>query len=122
MVGSLLSTDGGFFAGANGDKGAGIYKLDGKGKATLLWSNDDVKYVWAMLAAPGGKIYAATGPNGQVWSVDAQGKGQKLFEGKDLCKNMQCLAASRDGCATPGATTRGWWSRSTRPKRPAACS
>ena len=60
-----------------------------------------------MLAAPGGKIYAATGPNGQVWSVDAQGKGQKLFEGKDLCKNMQCLAASRNGAVYAGSDDKG---------------
>jgi sugar lactone lactonase YvrE len=107
MIGSLLAGDKGLLVGANGEKGAGIYRIDDHGKATLFWSNDDVKYVWAMVAGPQGKLFAATGPKGQVWSIDAQGKGEKLFEAKDLAKNILCLAQGPDGTLYAGTDEHG---------------
>lgn len=94
MIGSLLATDKEIFAGASGEKGAGIYRIDDKGKAVKFWSEGDVQYVWSIVAGEGGTLYAATGPKGQVWAIDAQGKGTKLFEAKDLAKNVLCLAVS----------------------------
>jgi hypothetical protein len=107
MIGSLLAGEKDLLVGANGEKGAGIYRLDEQGKATLFWSNDDVKYVWAMVASGQGKFVAATGPKGQVWSIDAQGKGEKLFEAKDLAKNILCLAQGADGTLYAGTDERG---------------
>ena len=57
-------------AGVGGDA-AGIYSIDNKGKFKKLWTDKDVKYVWAIHPIRDGKLYAATGPKGRVYLIDS---------------------------------------------------
>ena len=92
---SLLATDKGLLAGGGGDKG-GVYRVDADGKATLLWSDPKVKYVWAMVLGTEGIIYAATGPEGGVYAI--QGNRSELIYQvpQKLARNILCLAAGKD--------------------------
>ncbi|MFB3893773.1 MAG: Ig-like domain-containing protein [Phycisphaerae bacterium] len=107
MVCSLLWTGKELLAGTGGDK-AGVYKIDAQGKAVALWTDDKIKYVWAMLEGPKGVLYAATGPAGGVYAIDPAGKAEQIYQvGEKLAKNVQCLALAKDGKLYAGTDTSG---------------
>jgi hypothetical protein len=107
VVTSLLWTSDGLLAGSGGDK-AGIYKIDSAGKASLLWTDEKVKYVWAMLPGPDGVIYAATGPEAGLYAVTADGKGELIYQLEaKLARNILCLAKSKDGNVLIGTDVSG---------------
>lgn len=108
MIGSLLWTGQELLAGVNGDQGAGIYTIDKQGKGKLLWSNGDVKYIWAMVRDADGKVCAATGPKAQIFVIDPAGKGEKVYEAQaDLAKNILCLVRAQDGTLYAGTDENG---------------
>jgi len=78
-------------AGVGGDA-AGIYSIDNKGKFKKLWSDKDVKYVWAIRSIRDGKLYAATGPKGRIYLIDSKGKAEVLYETGKLAKNILSIA------------------------------
>ena len=107
VITSLLWTGGGLLAGTGGGDKAGIYSIDANGKATLLWSDKDVKYVWAMLSGRGGVIYAATGPKAGLYAI-ANGKGELVYQlDPKLAKNLLCLAGSKNGGLYAGTDVSG---------------
>lgn len=92
MVASLaLEADGTMLAGVGGEE-AGLYRIDEKGQPTKLWSEEKVKYLWAILPGPSGKIYVATGPTGTIYALDSEGQGEALYTAGELAKNILCLA------------------------------
>ena len=97
MVNSLLWTGKDLLAGCGGEEGAGLYRVDGQGKSALLFSDESVQYIWAIVADGQGKLFLATGPKARIYAVDAaSGKGELLYEiGDNLAKNILCLV--RDG-------------------------
>src|SRR5262249_15218938 len=63
-------------------------------------------YVWALAPAPGGgAVYAATGPNGRVYRVTADGKASVFYETKQ--DHVLCLAAAPDGQVYAGTDKTG---------------
>jgi hypothetical protein len=82
-------------AGVGGDEG-GIYSLNAGGKAKKLWSDKDVKYVWAILPARDGKLYAATGAKGRIYLIDSKGKAEVVYETGKLAKNILSIAISKN--------------------------
>jgi len=106
MVCALIrSPAGGMLAATGGDK-AGVYKIDKDGKVKPLWTDGEVKYVWAILPGPRGVIYAATGPGG-VWEVKPNGKARKIYQTGDLAKNVLCLALAKGGKLHAGTDEKG---------------
>ena len=91
MITSLIVRGKDLLTGVGGDD-AGIYRVDSKGKPTKLWSDKDVKYVWAILPIRNNKLYAATGPNGRIYLIDSKGKGEMLYETGKLAKNILSIA------------------------------
>lgn len=104
---SLLVQGDVVLVGASGAKGAGIYQVDSKGVSSLLWSDPDVQYIWAILANPAGGVYAATGPKGKVFAIDADGKGQAIYSAGTLARNIMCLARGNDGTLYAGTDENG---------------
>ena len=80
-------------AGVGGDA-AGIYSIDNKGKFKKLWTDKDVKYVWAIHPIRDGKLYAATGPEGRIYLIDSKGKAEVFYETGKLAKNVLAIALS----------------------------
>ncbi len=104
LVTALAFTGKELLAGTSGEKDAGVYRIDNDGKAKLIWSDPDVKYVWACLLQRG-ELYIATGPKAKVfvfsvvggnWQLPV-GKAKLLYEAPpDLAKNILCLAVQND--------------------------
>jgi hypothetical protein len=106
MVGCLVWTGRELLAGTGGEK-AGIYRIDGRGKAKAVWADEKVKYVWAILRNADGSFYAATGPEGKVFAIDKAGKGQVVYHADKLAKNILCLIAGKDGKLYAGTDAKG---------------
>ncbi|MCP4375996.1 MAG: hypothetical protein GY794_07460 [bacterium] len=82
-------------AGVGGDEG-GIYSLNASGKVKKLWTDKDVKYVWAILPTRDGKLYAATGAKGRIYLIDSKGKAEVIYETGKLAKNILAIAISKN--------------------------
>jgi len=106
-VTTLASTPAGLLAGAGG-QGAGIYAIGKQGTALKLWSDQEVKYVWAIVPGAGNTLYAATGPKGRVYEIDAKaGTGKVVYDAGALVKNILCLARRADGTLCAGTDEKG---------------
>ncbi|MGC9455319.1 MAG: hypothetical protein ACP5HU_10710 [Phycisphaerae bacterium] len=95
MITALTATEDGLLAGTGGED-AGLYAVNSRGAVDKLWSHDDVKYVWDILATRGGRIYLATGPGGRVYSLDGESEAMVVYEAGDLADNILCLARRED--------------------------
>lgn len=106
MIGTLRLQDGELLAGTCGD-GAGIYRLRGEGEFEPVWVDPDVEFVWAIEPDGDGGLYAATGPEGKVFAIDAEGEGKVVYEAGDLADNILCLATADDGRLLAGTDKNG---------------
>ena len=69
--------------GTGGEKGA-VLRIDKPGdKPKEIFTDDDVQYIWAMQQTPDGNIYAATGPNGQVFEIKPDGSHSELYKSSE---------------------------------------
>jgi len=111
VVASLVWTGESLLAGTggagDGKDGAGIYDIDAEGRVKRLWSDPAVRYVWAIVPAGRGTLYAATGPEGKVFRIDAAGKAEVLYEAGKLARNVLCLALSPAGLLYAGTDANG---------------
>ena len=109
MIAALLADGDTLLAGTGGGEKAGIYRIDKAGKVKEIWTDPDVKYVWAIVRGRGGRLYAATGPEGKVFAIDVEAadKGEAIFEADKLAKNILSLARSRDGLLYAGTDEKG---------------
>lgn len=108
VVTAMLATGDGLFA-ATGPS-AKIYKLDGKGKATVFFSGE-VGYVWAMTEAPGGGLYVATGDPGKVLKIGKDGKAAELFKSEQ--SHLRSIAYAKGLGIFAGGGERGILFRSS---------
>jgi hypothetical protein len=76
----LVDNSGGLLIGTGGAKGT-ILRIDKPGDAPKqIFTADGVQYVWAMVQTGDGELYAATGPNGQVFEIKPDGSSQELYK------------------------------------------
>jgi outer membrane protein assembly factor BamB len=102
----LFAGDGRLLAGTGGGEQAMVYLIDGKGKVTVFYEPKEAKYVWAMARGRSGEIYAATGVEGHLHVVNADGTGGKVLA--DIKpKNLLCLAFGPTGDLYAGTDTDG---------------
>ncbi|HMO25000.1 MAG TPA: hypothetical protein PKB10_01905 [Tepidisphaeraceae bacterium] len=76
--------------GLSGPEG-GLMRLEDD-KPVRVFTSPDVLYVWAIHVDPDGAIWLATGPNGQLIGLDAQGDNPRLVHDSDQA-NLLSLAA-----------------------------
>src|SRR4051812_8919725 len=92
----LVDGQGRLLVGTGGDKGQ-ILRIDtakkskGDPKPVEVFSHDGVQYVWAMAKTGDGTVYAATGPEGQLFSITGDGKSDVLFDSDE--NNLLSLVA-----------------------------
>jgi hypothetical protein len=86
----LVDARGRLLVGTGGEVGQ-ILRIEGHGaRPQSIFRAPGVQYVWSMLQTPDGKIYAATGPTGQVHEIDpANGASRVLLDTDE--NNILCL-------------------------------
>jgi hypothetical protein len=92
----LFDNQGRLLIGTGGDKGQ-VLRLDHPGteggKPKEIFSADGVQYIWSMTKSPDGTLYAATGPNGQLFQINPDGSNKVLFS----CEENNLLTLITDG-------------------------
>ena len=79
----IFDDEGGLLIGTGGDKGR-VLRIEKPGQRPKeIFSADDVQYVWALQRTPDGNIYAATGPNGQVFQINPDGSHSELYKSSE---------------------------------------
>jgi hypothetical protein len=82
---------------------------------TELFSADDVQYVWGLARVADGTIYAATGPNGQLFAIAPDGSHEQVYK-SDQANLTAILSDGKDvlyiGTDPEGLVVR--WNRKTR--------
>jgi len=76
----LVDSKGGLLLGTGGDKGRVLRIARSGDKPKEIFSEENVQYIWALQQTPDGNIYAATGPNGQVFEIKPDGSHKELYK------------------------------------------
>ncbi|MGA2230162.1 MAG: hypothetical protein ABSH22_04485 [Tepidisphaeraceae bacterium] len=76
----VVEPNGGLLIGASGSAGR-VLRIDKPGdKPHEIFSHKDVQYVWGLVELPDGMIYAATGPNGQLFAIHPDGTSEEIYK------------------------------------------
>jgi hypothetical protein len=87
----LVDSKGRLLIGTGGEKGE-IYRIDKPGeKPKSIFSADGVQYIWAMTQTSDGMLYAAAGPNGQLFQISPDGSNKVLFDSDE--NNLLCMTS-----------------------------
>ncbi len=79
----LIDQEGGVLMGTGGEKGR-IYRMDKPGdKPHVIFEAENVQYIWAMVKTNDGNIYAATGPEGQLFEIKPDGTHSIILDSDD---------------------------------------
>jgi hypothetical protein len=85
----MVDSKGRLLIGTGGEKGE-ILRMDRAGeKPKALFSSEDVQYIWSMVETPDGMLYAATGPNGQLFQISPDGTSKVVFDSDE--NNLLCM-------------------------------
>jgi hypothetical protein len=76
----MVDSKGGLVLGTGGDRGRVLIIPKPGDKPKEIFSQDGVQYIWALQQTPDGNIYAATGPNGQVFEIKPDGSHDELYK------------------------------------------
>ncbi|HYO07810.1 MAG TPA: PQQ-binding-like beta-propeller repeat protein [Tepidisphaeraceae bacterium] len=86
-----LDGDGGLLIGTGGEKGR-VLKLDkGSDQPRELFAGEGVQYIWCMVRAADGTIYAGTGPDGQLYAIRPTGGYDLLLDTDE--NNLLCMSS-----------------------------
>jgi hypothetical protein len=89
LVSLLIDSKGRLLIGTAGEKGE-IFRIDGAGeKPKSIFSAAGVQYIWSMVETPDGNVYAATGPNGQIFQINPDDTNKVLYDGNE--NNILCM-------------------------------
>jgi hypothetical protein len=87
----LVDKDGAVLLGTGGEAGR-ILRIDKPGdKPREIFKADKVQYIWAMARTPDGNLYAATGPEGQLFEIKPDGSHRVLLDSDE--NNLLCIAS-----------------------------
>ncbi len=109
---TMVETSSGAFAGGMpsdtvwkvdvaGKKATALVKLGGKAKPG---DDDTPETVWSLAAGKDGTLYAGTGPDGKLWSIDKGGKAKVVFSSTD--KRVTAVTVTSDGAVWFGTSER----------------
>jgi hypothetical protein len=107
MIACMLVSGDALLVGSGGGEKPGLWRIDGAGEGSRVWSDAKVKYVWAIVPGEEGGHYVATGPEGKVFAIDKDGQGRVVYDIGALAKNVLCLAAGPEGKLYAGTGDKG---------------
>jgi hypothetical protein len=102
----LVDASGSLLVGTGGEEGQ-ILRIQGQGaRPQAIFRSPGVQYVWSMVQTPDGKLYAATGPNGQLFEIDAASGSSKVLLDTDE-NNLLCLLSDGGDLLYAGSDPNG---------------
>lgn len=90
-----------------------VWKIDVGGKKATAFAklgvkgakdDDQPETVWSIAAGKDGTLYAGTGPDGKLWSIDKGGKAKVVFSSTD--KRVTAVTVTSDGAVWFGTSER----------------
>jgi hypothetical protein len=79
----MVDSKGGIVLGTGGEKGRVLRIAKPGDKPAEIFSDPEVQYIWALQETGDGNIYAATGPNGQVFEIKPDGSHSELYKSSE---------------------------------------
>jgi hypothetical protein len=99
------------FAGTSPN--GGLYRIEGS-EAVEVWQSPS-KYIWGIERGPGDSLFVATGERGQIYQVDANGKGSLYYDTGQM--NVTALAMASNGTLYAGTDPNGLLYKITGPQK-----
>src|SRR5687767_14443850 len=93
-----LDGDGNLLIGTGGEKGR-VLKLDVKSdnaKPKEIFSGEGVQYVWSIVRTSDNNLYAATGPEGQLFEIKPNGGGYAMLLDTDENNLLSLISDGKD--------------------------
>jgi hypothetical protein len=92
----LVDDQGRLLIGTGGAKGM-VLRIDKPGDTPKeICSPDGVQYIWSLVETPDNQIYAATGPNGQVFQIKPDGSQSELYKSADENNITSMISDGKD--------------------------
>lgn len=101
----LVQKDGSLLLGTSGEAGRVLKIVKAGDKPRVLFEKKGVQYVWALAQSPDGLLYAATGPDGQVYEIKRDGTSKVLLQTD--ANNVTCLIGDGKDLLYAGTDTHG---------------
>ncbi|HUO86625.1 MAG TPA: hypothetical protein VM617_04480 [Thermoanaerobaculia bacterium] len=95
--------DGTVFAGSS--PGGKVYRIPAGGGEAGVWFDPGQTYVWDLAPAPGGGLLVATGTDGKLFHVTAEGVGEVVYDSEDT--HLRTIAVLPDGDVLVGTAGEG---------------
>jgi hypothetical protein len=91
----LAEPNGALLVGATGGKGRVLRIAAPGAKPQEIFSAKDVQYVWGLARSDDGTVYAATGPNGQLFAIHPDGKQEEIYKSDE--NNLTAMVSDGKG-------------------------
>ncbi|HEV7241337.1 MAG TPA: hypothetical protein VGQ36_19045 [Thermoanaerobaculia bacterium] len=95
--------DGALFAGSSPN--GKVYRVDPESGKHTVFFDPQQAYIWALELLDGGDLAVATGVEGKLFRVGANGQGKVLYDAPDT--HIRSLAKRKDGSLLAGASGKG---------------
>jgi len=95
--------DGALFAGSSPN--GKVYRVDPESGKHTVFFDPQQAYIWALELLDGGDVAVATGVEGKLFRVSANGQGKVLYDSPDT--HIRSLARKKDGSLLAGASGKG---------------
>jgi len=101
----LIDNDGKLLIGTGGEKGR-VLRVNKPGEEPReIFSAEGVQYVWSIRQTADGLLYAATGPEGQLFEIKPDGTNRVLFDSHE--SNLLCMLAAEPDLLYVGTDPEG---------------
>ena len=100
-----MGKNGELFIGTGGEAGRVLVVTRPGDAPREIFTADGVQYIWALRHTPDGNLYAATGPNGQLFAILPGEKSELIYDSDE--NNLLSLATDGDDTIFAGSDPHG---------------
>jgi hypothetical protein len=100
---AVTFANGGLFVGTSPN--GKVYRVNPDSGQHTVFFDPEQAYIWSLLPLSGGDLAVATGVDGKLFRVSANGQGKVLYDAADT--HIRSIAERRDGTLVAGASGKG---------------